>query len=153
MCHEPVSHYVIAQQQENICAIISNDRSLYRTVWVCVRGVKSIFTRAQYVTQRKYFSHPSLVIYFFATPNYKTGTANMWKLLIANHLDHSLRLANQQQGHQSHQIYYALLYQVHSFDVHFTSLSILSAFGGAKPELNRHILTFLLLILVCRVTY
>ncbi len=31
-------------------------------------------------TLQKYFSHPSLVVYFFATPTHKTesGTANIW---------------------------------------------------------------------------
>jgi hypothetical protein len=32
---------------------------------------KSISSGAQYVTLRKYFSHPSLVMYFFATPPIK----------------------------------------------------------------------------------
>ncbi len=41
---------------------------------------------------KKYFSHPSLVIYFFANPHTKTET---WWLLIANHLDQSLWWANQ----------------------------------------------------------
>ncbi len=49
------------------------------------------------VTLQKYFSHPSIVIYFFATPPIKlklrqqTGRG----LLIANHLDESLWWANQ----------------------------------------------------------
>jgi hypothetical protein len=52
------------------------------------------------VTLQKNFSHPSLVIYFFASPTHKTetGIANMWELPIANHLDESLCLANQKQG-------------------------------------------------------
>jgi hypothetical protein len=39
---------------------------------------KSISSSAQYVTLDKYFSHPSLVIYFFSVPTHKTkaGTAN-----------------------------------------------------------------------------
>jgi hypothetical protein len=39
---------------------------------------KSISSSAQDVTLHKYFSHPSLVIYFFSVPTHKTkaGTAN-----------------------------------------------------------------------------
>jgi hypothetical protein len=41
---------------------------------------KTISRDAQYVTLRKYFSHPSLVMYSFATPpiKLKSGTANRW---------------------------------------------------------------------------
>ncbi len=60
----------------------------------------SIPTGAQYLTLQKCFSHPSLIIYFFATPpiRLKQRTANRWELLIANQLDQSLWLANQKQG-------------------------------------------------------
>jgi hypothetical protein len=47
-----------------------------------LRG-KSISSSAEYVTLSKYFSHPSLVMYYFATPPIKLGGG----LLIANHLD------------------------------------------------------------------
>jgi len=43
-----------------------------------LRLFKSISTSALYVNLPKYFSHPSLVIYFFA---------NRWELLLGNHLD------------------------------------------------------------------
>ncbi len=41
-------------------------------------GAKSISSGAPYVTQQKYFSYPTLVVYFFATPPIKTesGRAN-----------------------------------------------------------------------------
>jgi hypothetical protein len=44
------------------------------------------------VTLQKYFSHPCLVIYFFATPliKRKLGQQIDVGLLIANHLDQSL---------------------------------------------------------------
>jgi hypothetical protein len=44
------------------------------------------------VTLQKYFSCASLIIYCFCNAAHKTetGTANMWELLIANHLDQSL---------------------------------------------------------------
>jgi hypothetical protein len=68
----------------------------------CVTSVnyccKSISTSAQYVTLHKCFSHPSLVVYFFATPplKLKLETAKKGKgLLIANHLDQSLWSTNQ----------------------------------------------------------
>ncbi len=91
-------------------------------------------------------------------PNYKTerGTTNMWKLLIANHLDQSLCLANQKQG--------ALIrpYLLHSSLV---CAQISCAFyqpwqtvhgmqeQNRFAELNQHILTFLHLILMSRVIY
>jgi hypothetical protein len=59
----------------------------------------SIPTSTQYVNLPKYFSQPSLVIYFFATPPMKLKRGpQMWELLIANHLDQSLWLANPKQG-------------------------------------------------------
>jgi hypothetical protein len=58
---------------------------------------KNISSGAQYVTLQKYFSHPGLVIYFFATPpiKLKLGRQIGGGLLIANHLDQSLWWANQ----------------------------------------------------------
>jgi hypothetical protein len=58
---------------------------------------KNISSGAQYVTLRKYFSHPSLVMYSFATPpiKLKLGQQIGGGLLIANHMDQSLRWANQ----------------------------------------------------------
>jgi len=70
---------------------------------------------------KKYFSHPSLVIYFFPTPTLKLklGLRRGGKLLIATHLNQSNYLANQQQ--------------VSGFAVPFTSLGILSKTAGPKP--------------------
>jgi hypothetical protein len=53
---------------------------------------KSISSAAQYVNLRKYFSHPSLVMYSFATPaiKLKLGQEIDGGLLITNHLDQSL---------------------------------------------------------------
>jgi hypothetical protein len=67
----------------------------------CYKDVcKSISSGAHYVTLQKYFSHPSLVIYFFATPppHIRTATETQeigGRLLIANHLDQSLWWANE----------------------------------------------------------
>ncbi len=51
---------------------------------------------AKYVTLQQYFSHPSLVIYFFPTPpiKLKLGLQIGVKLLITTHLDQSNYLAN-----------------------------------------------------------
>jgi hypothetical protein len=69
---------------------------------------KSISNGAQYVTLQKYFSHPSLVIYFLSTPTIKLmlGYQIGGGLLIANHLDQSL-IRNTEQQVKS--------YFVHSF--------------------------------------
>jgi hypothetical protein len=60
---------------------------------------KSISNGAQYVTLQKYFSHPSLVIYFLSTPTIKLmlGYQIGGGLLIANHLDQSLIRNTEQQ--------------------------------------------------------
>jgi hypothetical protein len=62
--------------------------------------LKSISSGAQYVTLQIYFSHQSLVIYFCPTPHIKLklGLQIGCRVLIANHLDQSLWLANQKQG-------------------------------------------------------
>jgi hypothetical protein len=54
--------------------------------------VKSISSGAQYATLQKYFLHPSLAIYFFATLpiKLKMGQQTGAGLLIVNYLDQSL---------------------------------------------------------------
>jgi hypothetical protein len=54
-------------------------------------------TGTQYVTLQKYFSHPSLVIYFFSNPTHKTktGTSNRWET--TTQLVQSNYVSNQQQ--------------------------------------------------------
>jgi hypothetical protein len=91
-------------------------------------------TGAHYVTLQKCFSHPSLNCLLFSNPTLKTemGTAITWERLIANHLDQSLWLANQNVEHQSDHIHYALLKQVHIFTALFTSLSKLTQHAGEK---------------------
>jgi len=61
---------------------------------------KSISTSDQYVTLQKYFLHLSLVIWFFPTPPIKLKLVLQigGRLLIANHLDKSLLLTNQNRG-------------------------------------------------------
>jgi hypothetical protein len=57
-----------------------------------------------------YFLHPSLVIYFFATPaiKLKLGLQIGGRLLITNHLNQSLWLANQKTGNSSQIIFITL---------------------------------------------
>jgi len=83
---------------------------------------KSISNSAQYVTLRIFYSHPSLVMYSFATPpiELKLGQQIRGGLLIANHLDQSLWWANQKQwAVRSYLIHF--FSQVHSAAVPFTS--------------------------------
>ncbi len=110
----------------------------------------------KYMTLQNYFSHPSLVIYFFATPPIKTetGTAHSWELLyIANHLDQSLCLTNQKQGTavKSYLLHSSLAgvqlccafyglsklrghtQERNHFPTPFTSLSKLRSYAGEKP--------------------
>ncbi len=57
-----------------------------------VAQARAISTGAQYVTLKIYFSYPSSVIYFLATPpiKLKLGQQIGGGLLIANHMDQSL---------------------------------------------------------------
>jgi len=81
----------------------------------------------------------------------ETRTVNRWELLILNHLDQSLCFSNQNQGSAVKSYYYTLLWHVHNFvaPVNRAHMQDQNYF----PELNRHILIFLHLILMCRVTY
>jgi hypothetical protein len=95
---------------------------------------------------------------FYCNVTYKTetGIANKWQLLIANHLDQSLCLANKQQGAANRS------YLLHSS---LAGAQLCCAFHQPQqteqrsrskiyfPEPNKHILTFLHLIVMCRVTY
>jgi len=74
------------------------------------------------VTLQKYFSHLSLVTFFFPTPpiKLKLGLQIGGRLLIATHLDKSNYLTNQQQALD--------------FAVSFTSLGILGQNDFAEPN-------------------
>jgi hypothetical protein len=81
---------------------------------------KSISSCAQYVTLQKYFSYPSLAMYFFQTPPIKLVLQIGRRLLKATHLNQSNYLTNQQQ--------------VIGFVVLFTNLlNILREIAGPKP--------------------
>jgi hypothetical protein len=71
---------------------------------------KSIIpTSVQYVTLQRYFSHPSLVIYFFGNLAHKTETwtANRWELPVANQL---IILIGQSKTGSSSQIIFITLF-------------------------------------------
>jgi hypothetical protein len=61
---------------------------------------RSISSSAQYAILQKIISHPSLVIYFFATPpiKLKLGHQIGGGLLMANHLNRLLQWANQKHS-------------------------------------------------------
>jgi hypothetical protein len=92
------------------------------------------------MTLQIYFSHPSLVIYFFPTQPRKPslGLQIGGRLLIAAQLDQSNNLANQQQ--------------VLDFAMPFTSLSIMSKTQGQNhfPEPKPVCFDFSSLNLFCR---
>jgi hypothetical protein len=82
-------------------------KELVTKTWMwelCLQGhilswalVEMLSSGAHYATQPKYFSHPSLLMYSFATPpiKLKLGQQIGGRLLIANHMDQSLWWANQ----------------------------------------------------------
>ncbi len=87
------------------------------------------------MTLQIFFSHPSLVIYFFATPpiKLKLGQQIRGGLLTANHLDQLLWWATQKHwttiiSHLLHS-----LWQVHGVPPPFTSHRELSNFVELKP--------------------
>jgi hypothetical protein len=95
---------------------------------------KSIPTSTQYLSLRKYFSHPSLVMYSFATPPIKLKLRQQigGGLLIANHLDQSLSWANHKHwaAVRSYLLHSSL--QVHSAAAPFTSHGNLRNYAEPK---------------------
>ncbi len=120
--------------------------------WSCSKCISS---GAQYVTPRQYFSHPSLVMYSFATPPIKPklGQKIGGRLLIANHLNQSLWWANQKTLSSSKIRFITLfscccaLYQPQQH------MQLCWAAKNQFPESNRHMLDFLYPIVLCRITY
>ncbi len=74
-------------------------------------------------------------MWFFGNPTNKTviGTAYVWELLIANHLDQSLWSTNQKYwvAVRSNLLHFSL--QVHNCVAPFTSHGKLHEFGAKKP--------------------
>jgi hypothetical protein len=116
---------------------------------------KSISSGAKYVTLQKKISHPSSVMYSFATPQIKLklGEQIGGGLLITNHLDQSLWWANQKHWAAVRS------YLLHSFFcmcialltfLWTTATCAIMMSQNYFPESNRHMLEFLHPILVCR---
>ncbi len=87
------------------------------------------------MTLQKCFSHPSFSYLLFCNPAHKIerGTANRLQLLIANHLDQSLSLANQKQGAtvRSHLLHCFLAGEQLCYGFHQPSK--LNKYAGEKP--------------------
>jgi hypothetical protein len=85
--------------------------------------------------------------YFFwqRTNKTVTGTAYMWGLLIANHVDQSLWSTNQKYWAAFRSDLLHCFSEVHNCVAPFTSHRKLHEYGAENqfPEQNRHILTFL----------
>ncbi len=104
----------------------------------------SIPNGAPYLTLHNSFSHPSLVIYFFAIPRTKLKLRLQIgeRLLIAKHLDQS----------------WWFVCQVHNFAAPFTNLSKLTVpkcYVGQThfAEPNEHVLRLFRPVLMCKITY
>jgi hypothetical protein len=104
---------------------------------------------------KKKFSHPSLVILLFSNPAHKTelGLQIGGRLLIANHLDQSLRLPNQKQGAavRSHLLHSSLAGVRLYCAFHQPQQTVQNCWGqNYFAEPNWHALTFLHPMLICR---
>ncbi len=95
---------------------------------------ESISSGAQYAASQKYFSHPSLVVYFLCNPVYQTELEQhiAWGLLIANHMDQSIWWANQKHSAAARSYLLHSFLHVHSVVEHFTSYC--TAFSRTEPK-------------------
>jgi hypothetical protein len=114
--------------------------------------------RASPAVSKKYFSHPSLVIYCFAIPpmKLKLGRQKGWGLLIGNHLDKSSWWTNQKHWAAVKSYLLCSFVQVQSVvAVPFTCLYKVSNYAEPKPFswTKQPDLNFLHLILLFRITY
>jgi hypothetical protein len=111
-------------------------------VLVELAGCKSISTGAQYVTLDNKIKCLSLAVFFLGQP-LLTGTAYMWRLPLANHLDQSyydwpIRNTEPQSG----PIHYTLFFwEVHNFVAPLPATNLVQK--NEFPELNWRILTLL----------
>jgi hypothetical protein len=96
---------------------------------------KRVVMKKFVVTLQIFFSHPSLVIYFFATPpiKLKLGQQICGELLIANHLDQLLWWAIQKHWAKVRSHLLHSLRQVHGVLAPFTSHHEISNFVQLKP--------------------
>jgi hypothetical protein len=114
-------------------------------------------SNAQYVTLQKKNSHPSLVIYFFASPpiKLKLGQQIGEGLLIANHLDQSLWWANQKHWAAVRSYLIHSFLEVHNLGAPFTSHCKLCHYAEPKSFSSAKLayFDFFHLIFICRVRY
>jgi hypothetical protein len=98
-------------------------------------ATKSISSGAQYVTLGKYFSHPSLVLYCFATPRIKLklGQQIGGGPITGNHLDKSLWWTDQKHWAAVRSYLSQSILRVHNVTVPFTSLRNMGNYGEPKP--------------------
>jgi hypothetical protein len=102
--------------------------------WVpkCLEWIsKSSSTGAQYVTLDNKIKCLSLAVLFLATPPV-TGTAYIWGLLIANHLDQSLWSTNPKYWAAVRSKFLYSFLEVHNCVAPFTSHGKLHGFGANK---------------------
>jgi hypothetical protein len=127
-------------------------------------GLKSISSCAEHVTLRKYFSHPSLVMHSFATPQIKLklgqqigiGTANRWGT--TNSKPHGpfimMGPIRNTEQHVDY-IYYTLFCRCTAL-LPLVAPTVTCAVMLSQnhfPESNRYMLDFLHPFLLCRITY
>jgi len=114
--------------------------------------------RCKVCDRAKYFSHPSLVMYSFATPpiKLKLGQQTGGGLLITNHLHQSLWWTNQKyRAPVKSYLLHSFFFQVQRSGEPFTSHGNVRNYAEPKrfSWVNRHILDFLHRFLLCRITH
>jgi len=111
-------------------------------------GFKSISSCAQYVMLRKYFSHPSLVMYSSATQRIKL---KLGQTTWTKHSDGPIRNTEEQLDH----IYYTLFWRCTELLclVPCTVTCTMMLSQNYFPESDRYRLDFLHPFLLCRITY
>jgi len=124
-----------------------------QVLWIAFRASPAVLS----MWLRKYFSHPSLVMYSFATPplKLKRGQQIAGGLLITHHLDQSLWWANQKHwvAVTSYLLYSFLQVQNAAEPLPATASWATMLSQNQFPQLNRHMLNFLYPFVLCRITY
>jgi hypothetical protein len=112
-----------------------------------------ISSGAQYVTLQKCFSHPSLVIYSFATPpiTLKLGQQIGGGGTTNSKPPGPIIMMGQSETLTSSQILFITLFSVAASKLPATAICAIMLTQNYFPEPNRHILTFLHPILQCRI--
>ncbi len=99
LCYHPWKGILVLKSECFLCLLICRSLGTFHLPTTRSPDL-STCSSDHYVTLQEYFSHPSLVIYFFPNPpiKLKLGLQIGGRLLIAKHLDQSLWSANQKQG-------------------------------------------------------